>query len=90
MRLPNMAHTARPWRIHAVTRDFKLEDVWALPTPGGPDDLDRLVRQFTSDDDSYLSSPVVRALFAIRWKPRGAPRVGQPGLRSRCQNAVAA
>jgi hypothetical protein len=43
MRLPNTAHTSRPWRIHEFTRDFRLEDVWALPTPGGPDDFPRLV-----------------------------------------------
>ena len=43
MRLPNTAHTSRPWRIHELTRDFRLEDVWALPTPGGPDDFPRLV-----------------------------------------------
>ena len=34
--LPDTAHTSRPWRIHELTRDFRLEDVWALPTPGGP------------------------------------------------------
>ena len=33
MRLPNTAHTFRPWRIRKLTRDFRLEDVWALPTP---------------------------------------------------------
>ena len=44
MRLPNTAHTSRPWRIHELTRDFRLEDVWALPTPGGPDDLARVVQ----------------------------------------------
>jgi hypothetical protein len=32
------------WRIHALTRDFRLEDVWALPTPGGPDDFPRPVQ----------------------------------------------
>jgi hypothetical protein len=68
MRLPKTAHTSRAWRIHEIASEFELEDVWALPTPGGPHDLDRLVRQFTSPDDSYLSSPIVRALFAIRWK----------------------
>ena len=35
MRLPNTAHTSQPWRIHEITGDFRLEDVWALPTPGG-------------------------------------------------------
>jgi hypothetical protein len=39
MKLPNTTHTSRPWRIHELTRDFRLEDVWALPTPGGPDDF---------------------------------------------------
>ena len=29
--------TSIPWRIHDLTGDFELEDVWALPTPGGPD-----------------------------------------------------
>ena len=68
MRLPNTAHTSRPWRIHELTPDFRLEDVWALPTPGGPDDLPRLVRQMTSGDPADGASRVGRALWAIRWK----------------------
>ncbi len=68
MRLPNTAHTSRPWRIHELTRDFRLEDVWALPTPGGPDDFPRLVQGIASGDPSQGSSRAVRTLFAIRWK----------------------
>ena len=68
MRLPNTAHTSRPWRIHELTRDFRLEDVWALPTPGGPDDLPRLVGQISAGDTSTSPSRAARALFAIRWK----------------------
>jgi hypothetical protein len=68
MRLPNTAHTSRPWRIHELTRDFRLEDVWALPTPGGPDDFPRLVQLIASGDPSQFSSGAVRTLFAIRWK----------------------
>jgi hypothetical protein len=68
MRLPNTAHTSRPWRIHELTRDFRLEDVWALPTPGGPDDFPRLVRLIASFDPSRSSSCAARTLFAIRWK----------------------
>ena len=68
MRLPNTAHTSRPWRIHELTRDFRLEDVWALPTPGGPDDFPRLVQVIASGDPSQGSSRAVRTLFAIRWK----------------------
>jgi hypothetical protein len=67
MRLPNDAHSSRPWRIHELTRDFRLEDVWALPTPGGPDDFPWLVREAASLDPSRGSSTAVRALFAIRW-----------------------
>jgi hypothetical protein len=68
MRLPNSAHTSRPWRIHELTRDFRLEDVWALPTPGGPGDFPLLVERAASLDASQSSSAIVRALFAIRWK----------------------
>jgi Protein of unknown function (DUF2867) len=68
MRLPDTAHTARPWRIHALAPDFRLEDVWALPTPGGPDDFPRLVEQTTRFDASHSGSRASRALFAIRWK----------------------
>lgn len=69
MRLPSTAHSSRPWRIHELAHDFRLEDVWALPTPGGPDDLARLVRQFASGNGSRPPfSGVTRTLFAIRWK----------------------
>jgi len=68
MRLPNSAHTFRPWRIHELTRDFRLEDVWELPGVGGPDDFPRLVQRIASGDPSQSSSLAVRTLFAIRWK----------------------
>jgi len=92
MRLPNTAHTSRPWRIHELAPDFRIEDVWALPTPGGRDDFARLVALMASFDSSRASSAAVRMLFAIRWKigellgwdtpqaRRGAPR---PTLRDR-------
>jgi hypothetical protein len=68
MRLPNNAHTSRPWRIHELTHDFQLEDVWALPTPGDADDFPRLIQQIASGQRSLGSSRAVRALSAIRWK----------------------
>lgn len=68
MRLPNSAHTSRPWRIHEIAADFRVEDVWALPTPGGPDDFHLLVESFAKADSAESSSVVVRALFALRWK----------------------
>jgi Protein of unknown function (DUF2867) len=85
LRLTATAHTDRPWRIHEVTRDFRLEDVWALPTPGGPDDFPRLVRLFASFDAARSSSAAVRALFAIRWKVGALFGLDRPatGLGSR-------
>jgi hypothetical protein len=68
VRLPKSEHSSRPWRIHEIAGDFDVEDVWALPTPGGPDDFDRLVEGFASAAPSQSASAPVRALFAIRWK----------------------
>jgi hypothetical protein len=66
VRLPDTAHTSRPWRIHELTPDFRLEDVWALPTPGSSEDFSRLVKQFTSGDPSRSLPAVPRALWALR------------------------
>jgi hypothetical protein len=66
--LADTAHTSRPWRIHELTRDFRLEDVWALPTPGGPDELPRLVQTIAAGDPAQASSCAARALWAIRRK----------------------
>jgi hypothetical protein len=67
-RLPESEHTTRPWRIHELTPDFRLEDVWALPTPGDADDFPRLVEGIASGDPSQESSRAARTLWAIRWK----------------------
>jgi hypothetical protein len=85
LRLPNAAHSSRPWRIHELTRDFRVEDVWALPTPGGPDDFPRLVQLMTSLDPSQSSSSAARMLFALRWKIGGLLGWDRPdsGLGSR-------
>jgi hypothetical protein len=69
--LPKTAHTSRPWRIHEIAPDFRVEDVWALPTPGGPDDFPRLMELMTSFDPSESSNAAVRGLFALRWKIGG-------------------
>jgi hypothetical protein len=68
MRLPNTAHTSRPWRIHALTADFRLEDVWALPTPGGKHDFARLVQDIAAGEPSSGGSRAARTLWAIRWR----------------------
>ena len=66
--LPDTAHTSRPWRIHEIASDFRLEDVWALPTPGGPTDFPKLVQQFSSADPSRSLPAPARMLWALRWK----------------------
>jgi hypothetical protein len=75
MRLSKTAHTSRPWRIHQIAPDFELEDVWALPTPGGPDDFPRLVSQVShlarliaTDDTLDNPSRAARVLFELRSK----------------------
>lgn len=65
-RLPDAAHLSLPWRIHGLTPDFRLEDVWELPCRGTAQDFSRLVAMIASQDPSRSSSHAVRALFAIR------------------------
>ena len=66
MKLHANAHFSQPWRIHGIARDFRLEDVWALPTPGGPGDFPRLIEMVASFDDAQRRSSVVGVLFAMR------------------------
>jgi hypothetical protein len=70
-------HTARPWRIHEFTKDFRVLDVWALPTPGGRDDFPRLVSLWSTFDPGR-TSPIVRGLFAIRWSMGRLLRLDRP------------
>ena len=68
MRLPNSVHAEHPWRIHEISADFRLYDVWALPTPGGRDDFAQLIHMVSTSDTSDNPSWIARTLFAIRWK----------------------
>jgi hypothetical protein len=68
MKLAKSVHASEPWRIHEIAPDFRVEDVWALPTPGGPDDFPRLVRLFARGDTLDNPSRAARTLFRIRWK----------------------
>jgi hypothetical protein len=68
MKLAPEAHTSRPWRIHGIAHDFTLQDVWALPASGGPDDFPLLVEAVWSDGFPEDSSLPVRVLWAVRWK----------------------
>jgi hypothetical protein len=69
-RLPNSAHASRSWRIHEITADFRLEDVWALPAHGEESDFPALVQGFAAGDPSQ-GSWLARALWTIRWKVGG-------------------
>jgi hypothetical protein len=66
--LPAAAHTSRPWRIHEIAPDFRLEDVWELPGRGQPGDFPRVAELAASLDPGRSSSPAARALWALRWE----------------------
>ncbi len=68
MKLPNTAHTSRPWRIHEIAPDFRLEDVWALPTLGRADEFPIFVEGFAAADPAKTASRATRALLSLRWK----------------------
>jgi hypothetical protein len=94
-KLPKGVHAARQWRIGEIVGDFRLEDVWALPTPGGPDDFPLLVELMGSFDPGGSSSRAARALWAIRWKLGELlgwddPDPSQPTLRDRLPQDVRA
>jgi hypothetical protein len=92
MKIPNREHASHPWRIHEIAPDFTVLDVWALPTPGGPDDFPELLQLIASGGFASGSSRASRALFAIRWKlgelfgwddPSDGPNAPRPTLRDR-------
>ncbi|RKS05921.1 uncharacterized protein DUF2867 [Nocardiopsis sp. Huas11] len=93
MRLPHPAHTDRPWRIHALTRDFRLQDVWSYRMPGaGAGDFPAALAALRAADRPELESPAVRFLFAVRWKlgallgwdePQASASARVPTLRDR-------
>ncbi|WP_435603044.1 DUF2867 domain-containing protein [Streptomyces sp. bgisy130] len=69
MRIPKAAHTARPWRIHEFTQDFRVEDVWSFRAPdAGPDDFPVMAEALKTAYDTRKDPAAVRFLFAVRWK----------------------
>ncbi|GAA2130319.1 DUF2867 domain-containing protein [Actinomadura napierensis] len=69
MRLPDRAHTERPWRVHEFTRDFQLQDVWSYRTPGaGPDDFPAMLEAMRTAGGFANQAPPVRLLLAVRMK----------------------
>ncbi|MFJ2774734.1 DUF2867 domain-containing protein [Streptomyces sp. NPDC087300] len=69
MRIPKAAHTAQPWRIHELTRDFRIEDVWSLRAPGaGPDDFPVMLDALKVSYDTRKEPAATRFLMGVRWK----------------------
>ncbi len=69
MKVPVAAHTRHPWRIHELTTNFEVLDVWSFRAPGaGPDDLATVFAtvQATAAQPRRLS--LTRLLFAVRWR----------------------
>ncbi|MFF0739595.1 DUF2867 domain-containing protein [Streptomyces sp. NPDC004111] len=68
-KLPTSAHTGRPWRIHEIAGDFRVEDVWAFRTPGaGPGDFAAMLAAMRAAGGPARQTAPVRFLFAVRWK----------------------
>ena len=64
--LPSGAYSGQSWRIHQITEDFELEDLWALPVQGGADDFPRFVEAMMNGDERDFPA-AYRFLFAVRW-----------------------
>ena len=65
-RVPNSVHESEPWRIHEIAPDFTLEDVWALPAQGGPNDFPKLMELVTAMDPAHADSRATRFLWQTR------------------------
>ncbi|MEK8173368.1 DUF2867 domain-containing protein [Streptomyces sp. M19] len=91
MRLPNTAFSERPWRIHEFIRDFKIEDVWDLDTPGprrsgaaGPAVQQRAVRlQALADVQAAVRDPLEARRPAEVGQARARHQLARPSLRDR-------
>ena len=66
LQLLKAEHECRPARIHDLVPDFTLEDVWALPTIGGPDDFEALLDLVSSFDPTKADSRPARFLWNLR------------------------
>jgi uncharacterized protein DUF2867 len=66
MKLLKAEHECRPSPIHDLVPDFTLEDVWALPMRGGPDEFPALLDLAGSFDPSKAESRPTRFLWNLR------------------------
>jgi hypothetical protein len=69
MRASKSLHTAHPWRIHDITRDFTVEDVWTFRTPGaGPDDFPVMLAAMRNGGALDKMPGPAKFLMDLRWK----------------------
>ncbi len=66
MRIPNSAHESKAWMIREIAPDFRLEDVWALPAYGEPEDFQLLLDLMVSSAHAGSTSRGVRVLWSAR------------------------
>jgi hypothetical protein len=69
VKLQTTAHTSRPWRIHELTSDFTVEDVWSYRTPGaGPGDFPSMLAAMRAAGGLMRQTGAVKFLFDLRWR----------------------
>ncbi len=66
MRVPNDVLKTQRWVITDVVRDFDVEDVWALPIGGGPDDFPAVIDLMGAIDFPASAPLPVRLLWGVR------------------------
>lgn len=66
MKLLRAEHECRPSPIHDLVADFHLEDVWALPMRGGPQDFEEMLALIASFDPSKTDNRPARFLWSLR------------------------
>ena len=66
MKVAASEHLSRPWRIHEVAPEFRVEDVWRFPGTGDATAFELLVDRLTSYNPLESRSFAVRNLFAVR------------------------
>jgi hypothetical protein len=66
MKLLKAEHECRSSPIHDLVPDFTLEDVWALPMRGGPEDFEAMLDLIASFDPSKTESRPARLLWNFR------------------------
>jgi len=69
VKLDTATFRTRPWRIHEIAGDLRVEDVWSLPMTGGPGDFAAAVDTFVASlDPTCLSGEAARMLLQARAK----------------------